>query len=161
MKVLLNTKIGLRQQELALSADRVEIMSYNLHSHYVDRYLVCKKTRVIVGLPIEGERASVIENTVRSAAIRNPTTYFKLLPGSHMKLFVARQGKTLRAIIGSHNLGLGHEMELCVEVEKREAESLLAIFERFWMIATTVKPTNLHLAKSRLGSAVFESPKGD
>lgn len=158
MIALLNEQISRRQRELAQVARRVYIASYNVHLPFIDLFMLCRQTRVIIGCPeIQGERQATITSIAQAAATRYKSAEVRVLPGSHVKLFVAHLPKGLRAVVGSQNLGLGHPYELAVEIEGDEAENLLRIYDRLWRKSILIKPLELGGLVEKLSSSEFEA----
>lgn len=157
---LLNRDIGLRQAKLCRIATRVDIATYNVHTSHIAPFLTCRNTRLIIGSPVaQGERRATITSSALAAACAYPRTEVRLLLGSHIKLMIFARPQKLCAIIGSQNLGLGHEFELAVEVGGQEAMALANIYQRLWQEAIPVKALDLNAIAKKLRSSEFEVPR--
>lgn len=160
MTPLFNQDIRLRQIRLCRTASRVDIASYNVHTPALAQFMTCPQTRLIIGAPVgPGERRATITSSALAAACAFPRAEIRLLLGSHIKLMICAKPSGLSAIIGSQNLGQGHEYELAVELRGDFALPLANIYQRLWKLATPIKALNLSKVKASLESSEFEVPR--
>ena len=159
MTPLLNRDIRARQLALIRRATSVDIASYNVHIPRLQEFLLCPRTRLLVGAPeVSGERQATITSTIRSVASGFPKVAVRVLLGSHIKLMICNLGAGKQiAIVGSQNLGLGHPFELAVELQGKDSGQLSSIFNRLWRVAQPVKSLDMKAVSSALASGVFES----